>query len=76
MESDHLNKPVYRPKRKKRKPTCKSENKHKEEQRVKGYQDHKMHGRKLRESILSSFFLEYVWAYMIIGLKQADIGRG
>ena len=53
MGSNHLNKPVYRYKREK-KTICKSDNKHKEQQKDKhedvkiGHQNHKMWGRKIR----------------------------
>ena len=59
MESNHLNKPVYRPKRKK---NCESESDDKHSKRInmkmlkKGHQNHKMWGRKERKSILFFFF--------------------
>ena len=63
MESNYLNKLAYRSKRekKKKKAYCKSNDKRKEEQRgkhediLKGLQNHKMWGRKVRKSRL--FFL-------------------
>ena len=63
MESNHLNKPAYRSKRRKKKKTyCKSNDKHKEEQKdkhedvKKGLQKHRMWGRKARKSRLFFFF--------------------
>ena len=56
MESNHLYKPVYRSKRKKKKSVCKSDDKHREQQKdkhenvKKGHQNHKMWGRKVRKS--------------------------
>ena len=66
MESNDLNKPVYRSKRKKKNNNnnCKSNDKHMEEQKdihediKKGHQNHKMWGRLVRKS--SFFFLECV----------------
>ena len=61
LESNHFSKPIYRSKRKKKKTFCKSDNKHKEQQKdkhediKKGCQNHKMWGRKVRKSRL--FFL-------------------
>ena len=62
MESNHLNKPVYRSKRKKKKNYCKSDNKNKEQQKdkhedvKKEFQNHKMWGSKVRKSRLFFFF--------------------
>ena len=62
MESNHLNKPVYRSKRGKKKPYCKSDDKHKEQQEdkhedvIKGLQNHRIWGRKVRKSKLFFFF--------------------
>ena len=58
MGSNHLNKPVYRSKRKKKKTYCKNNNKHKEQQKDKhedvkqGHQNCKMWGKKKRKSRL------------------------
>ena len=55
---------MYRSKRKGKKTYCRSNDKHKEQQKdkhedvKKGYQNHKMWGRKVRKSLL--FFLECV----------------
>ena len=61
LESNHLNKPVYRSKRfvtTTTKNYCKSDNKHKEQQKdnhesaKKGHKNHRMWGRKVRKSRL------------------------
>ena len=60
MESNHLNKPVYRSTKEKKKSYCKSDDKYKEHQKdkhedVKGFQNHRMWGRKVRKSIYIYF---------------------
>ena len=65
--SNHMNKPAYRSKRGK-KYYCKSNDKHKEQQKdknedvKKGLQNHRMRGRKVRKSRLSLSFLKRVLA--------------
>ena len=72
LESNHLNKPVYRSKRKKVKVVINTR-KDKHEGVKKRLQNHRMWGRKVRKS--RNFFI-IVGAYMTLRLKQEDIGRG
>ena len=63
LESNNLNKPVYRSKRekKKKKSYCKSDYKHKEQKKdkyeyvIKYFKNHKIWGRKVRRSRLFFF---------------------
>ena len=68
MESNHVNKPVYRSKRKRKNKTknyCKSDDKHKEQQKdkyedvKKGLQNHRTWRRKVRKS--RHFFFKNVF---------------
>ena len=67
MESNHLNKTVYTYKRKK-KTFCKSDKKHKEQQKdkhedvTKGHQNHRMWGKKVRKCRLFFYnVFETIW---------------
>ena len=84
LESNHLNKPAYRSKTsgKKKKNYCKSDDKHKEQQKdthedvKKRLQNHRMWGRKVRTSIL--LFLKKIMCLSLYDYqgKAKDTGKG